>query len=217
MTTKKELLEKTKTILNTGVIGSVLDGGNRADDFKHMLYMFSRHPHYAQFVGEGIEHVKIIAGAYNQRAFQIIRKDGSKGTIGYKACLDTHDAICTRQGMRALRNGIRYQGIECRDAFRFAGNNICPVTGYALTRENSDVDHAPPNVFSVIVKDFLTPKKLHLKNIPIKWISVSGKEEGVDDPVIADQVLLDQWKVFHKERATLRVIWSRFNRWGFME
>lgn len=135
---KSALLKKAKAILNDNQLGTIFD--HSSEDYTFLLRIFQGHPEYQIKSGAGIVNVFIGKGVeFNTRCFFITRIDGSTSDISYirsinGATTKISDIKC------ACRSAIEAIVADVRKKVIF-GVDICPISGDALTPDNTHIDH----------------------------------------------------------------------------
>jgi hypothetical protein len=103
-----------------------------------------------------------------------------------------------RDFRNAARSAVRSQIFTFRDEVLLQPQS-CPVTGEQLSRSNAAVDHVSPNTFDTLIFTFCTEHSINPLGVQV------GSEGGVL-AVFEDKDLLQLWKSFHQDRATLRLV-----------
>ena len=73
------------------------------------------------------------------------------------------------------------------------------MTGEKLSRSNAAVDHVSLNAFDILIFTFCTEHSINPLGVQV------GSEGGVL-AVFEDKDLLQLWRSFHQDRATLRLV-----------
>jgi len=80
---KADATEHVRGLIGRYSIGSFLD----SEDESFCLALFSRHSHYSEKVGSGIESIEVRRDEYGNKHFQIHRTDGSDIDISWVQCI----------------------------------------------------------------------------------------------------------------------------------
>jgi len=129
----------------------------------------------------------------------LMYEDGSACPFSWNKCCkgkqssDAHSVKC------AFREAIKDQTSSVMsEAFSDTGEIKCPCCGEMIRRDQSHVDHMPPE-FSVLLSAWLIDHDLTLEQITL----ADDPHGGARLPVGS---LRDSWRFFHARHACLRVI-----------
>ena len=174
-----------------------------ANDFRFMLDVLRRHPDAADKIGRGVSRMWIERdterGSKN-RHFVVERIDLSNENFGWTKCLKGVVARASLPSQRfkdAARRAVECSVMAFRENF-FAEtvNPVCPVMDTPLSPANCDVHHVYP--FDDLLADYVT-----LRGIDVQTVSLDGSGEG---QAFVDEVLIEDWRQYHDDHATLRVL-----------
>jgi hypothetical protein len=163
------------------------------------------HPRAAEKIGAGVSHFTVEWGAtFSSRCFTVHRIDGTSTDFSYRKCLDgrtdpLHDAKA------ALRHEVRDDILHAkRQWFKAHENSLgqvcCPITGEAISIEQSEADHAPPYTFDVLATLFLAANGIE----PDETFVLSADNQC--GCVMADRDLAERWRSYHHKHADLRIV-----------
>ena len=195
------------TVINAHPVGHTLDGG----DLAFVADLIKRHRNYSSKSGVGVARFYITKHkTYGTKKIEFERVDGTVDDFSVNFCLDpvTPEQYARMNFLCATRSAI----LGDVRAFRDRNGLVCAIDGKAYPREDLHVDHAPPNVFSAIAAKYLEARG-----------KVPSDFEYADDAaglaIFADATVAGDFRGFHNERATLRVVHKSINlsgnTWGF--
>lgn len=169
-------------------------------DFEMVADLIERHPKAKEKKGSGIKKIWIKKcndwGKNNQ--FIIERIDGSLMDFSYKNCLNEKLPSFRQWFNAACRNTIADQIIKFKTDILYKQPIIlCQFTGEVLNKDNSHVDHIPPDTFAQIISDFINEHNINIFNVDI----VGERIKQFKDITIAGN-----FKLYHHRRANLRLI-----------
>lgn len=193
---KKAAGERVSQILESAVSGEALSGVDRDVMFSVLL----RHPRIVEKLQECIDIVVDRETTYGGRCFWIVGRD-ERVDFSYRQCLSPVTAF--GKFVAACRNEIEDDVQDFKRVAFFDGIR-CPVNGRVLSWDDCDVDHAPPRIFSVLVRGFI-------EDHAIDVASVRLLDRGIGS-VIADSHLAHAWREYHNSRADLRLLSAEANR-----
>lgn len=174
------------------------------EHFEFMLALLNGHKKREEKIGVGVKNIWIQPNEfYRTRCFWLERLDGSKTDFSYLQCLT--EKKDDKKVKEAARKAVEYFTKEFkRDFFNICENRTCAILNIPITRENSHVDHIPPNTFDNIFNEFVREN-----NIDIFDVKLLGKGVNADGKIgnwFNDKELENKWIEFHNKRAVLRVI-----------
>jgi hypothetical protein len=188
--TKKQATEKVQSILN-------VEGLELADNIELIKELLLCHPRSDELA----RYIDTIAIRFdpehrNSKQFYVTLSDGTADPFSYKNCLN---GKCNRRQrlVREFRNAIDDQ-IEVFRGENFKHGNKCPLCQVAMNSCN--VDHI--DKFRDLLEQYLTSKHTDLETI----------EFDVNSCKFDDNSILEEWKVYHREHATLRCICAKCNQ-----
>lgn len=191
---KKALSERVRAIVRRGALAS--------EDDILMRELLPRHTEAAQKIGCGVKRIWVAPDQYGGRCFYLERTDGSQTDFSWVHCVNgqpTKDWV-----LAALREEIAEQIEACKArAFAEANVLICQISGDEIVWQDAHVDHAPPNTFIVLAREFLANEHGEL--------AVGGTGDGEQRAYLIDRSAAERWKSFHLERAKLRIVSAKAN------
>lgn len=201
MESKAKLRARARSTLRAAELGASLSG----EDLAFVLELLGKHRNVAQKVGVGVRSIEVEPvprWGPAARCFWLTRLDGTRTDFGIESCLSAGNRI---QDIRsALRSEVADQVIAfSRRAFA-AGPVTCPITGEALERETSHVDHVAPRTFLALATEWI-------ERIGEGRIQLDGQGDGETVLRLADRGLAEDWRWQHGARAVLRVVSKRAN------
>lgn len=183
------------------------DGQPTAEvDSEFLLALFQHHDEWAQKSAAGVSEITTQTTVHGTRCFVLRKHDGTAIDISFPHAIrlipSLRSADILPQGLRDFRNAAR-TAISTQ-IFAFRDNALkqpqqCQVTGEPIIRSNAAVDHVTPRTFDELIFSYCHEHGINPLNVII------GSEGGVV-AVFQDEVLLNQWQLFHQEHANLRLI-----------
>lgn len=173
-------------------------------DFAFMLDLLQRHEKPDIKIGCGVSHMYVKTNSVfrRNREFWLVRVDGSETDFSFESCLTHKTKLqkfkeACRTAISSTIQSFKKDFFDCADVSLF-----CPITGELMTLSgNSHVDHAPPNTFDKIIRDFI-----RIKDIDVNRVGLLEEEDGRVRYEIEDKCLERDFIDFHNTRADLRVI-----------
>jgi hypothetical protein len=235
-----DTLDALRTRIRGILNDRTLADGAFIEDTKDKAFLcdlFRQHWNPAGKIGRGIAAISTEADAgkwkyAKTRHFMIYRLDGTSTDIGAVThCVDsiaakakgTSQAQLNRAGnnaavMLACREAIAQQILDFRAAFWRehppVTKPVCPVSGQALTRSNSDVDHASPLRFETLVQKFFSD--VHPMDLGDVASHIGGYGDRDLTRVFKDtpaaRELCGRFQNWHAQTAKLRVVTRDANR-----
>lgn len=199
---KSALLNKIKGILYSYKTGDPLN----LFDFDFMCEVLKRHPSYVIKKGAGIRAIEVrMNQTYKKHPnFWILRTDDSVTDFSFYECVSPSSAH--RKFRDACRAAVKDDIIQFKHT-NLNPDSLCPFTNEKLTLENTHVDHQPPKTFESIVLSFIAQF-----NINIETVCLVGSTDGVIGDSFEDSKgVAKQFREFHKENATLRLVSIKAN------
>ncbi len=173
-------------------------------DYRFMLGVLDMHHSSDIKKGVGVQSIFVRENpTYKRnRGFWIKRIDGTVIDFSFIECISQRDD--KTRFSNACRNAVREHIILFKN-HNLKHDSICPVTGVNLTKNNVHVDHAPPNTFDFIVKEFIRLKKIVVKHV--KLIETDEIIGGCFD----SKNLSESFVAFHNSTAELRLVSAHAN------
>jgi hypothetical protein len=167
------------------------------------------HPDYGTKVGAGVQGFEVQRDKEwgTTRHFVIVRTDGTRTDFSYQKCLMPASRL--KLFKQACRHVIADQILHFRDqelANLDGGWLVCPVLGVRVGRDQIHVDHAPPWTFDRLVTDFANTRGVDVDAVILTGFQDNEIRKGFEDPR-----LNDEWRLFHKSNARLRLVSKRAN------
>ena len=176
------------------------------DDARFVEALLALHPRQHLIIDCGLKHVRVQEIDKGYLRFLAVRTDSSIRDFSWKNCLSPKSQ--RSQVMSICRSVVEPQIIRFRNEFwskRKAAE--CPISTEPMSIRDSDVDHAPPNTFVVLVEKWLQVMRMDLELVEIEYRS--GYEER---SFFAERWLEQDWAEYHLQLAVLRVISRVANR-----
>jgi hypothetical protein len=176
------------------------------DDAQFVQSLLALHPRQHLIIDCGLKHIKVQEIDKGYLRFLAVRVDSSIRDFSWRNCLSPKSQ--RSQVMSICRSVVDPQIIAFRNDFwRNRKTADCPVTSEPMTIRDSDVDHAPPNTFAVLVEQWLRVVRSDFELIEIEYRS--GYEERY---MFAERWLEGDWSEYHMQLAELRVVSRTANR-----
>jgi hypothetical protein len=176
------------------------------DDAQFVESLLALHPRQQLIIDCGLKHIKVQEIDNGYLRFLAVRIDSSIRDFSWRNCLSPKSQ--RSQVMSICRSVVDPQIIAFRNDFwRNRKTADCPITSEPMTIRDSDVDHAPPNTFVVLVEKWLRVVRSDFELIEIEYRS--GYEER---SMFAERWLEGDWSEYHMQLAELRVVSRTANR-----
>ncbi len=214
---KKDALLYYKNILNSYNFEELLNEENFKDILSLLDYDYSFGDEKYRRLGQKIydtidyskiRHIKISKVQFNTKCFELIFDDLSTKQISYTYIINRQKITADSTFNIACRNTIiKDMNLVKRKYFEnysIKGQVKCQETNEMSKWEDLVVDHRQPNTFSIIVDRFKEVTKIDLEKI----------EYFTDDNnflLFKNEELMEQFRNYHKEKATLRVVKKECN------
>jgi len=195
--TKKSAKEYTQKIIEKiGLCSSIRT--KSTDDYNFFIDLFRSHPDYPEKI-DNICDISIVKNKVNPKCFElnILKNDGSIDNISWRACVSGKK---TDSFKSASRVSIEEQ---IKDFRKKCNYNECSICKTKVSPSDSHVDHE--NHFEEILCEFLrtTNKK--------KPTEFQDTPDGRKSFTLNDKEYEDEWKLFHKNKARLRLLCKSCN------
>lgn len=164
------------------------------------------HPDADSKIGAGIKSIIVEDEVeFNKtRHFSVVRIDGSSDNFSFNKCLSPNLNDPIKLFKSAARRVIEDQIISFRDgSFLLAdstGKIPCVLTLELIDKNNSHVDHIPPNSFDKIVLDFI-----RINSINVDLVEFIEPPTGIGR-VFVDEEIKNSFADYHQANAQLRVV-----------
>lgn len=168
------------------------------DDAEFLYALLLNHPEAEAKIGPGISYFTVEPTMYGAVGFYAHRVDGSSTDWSYKKALTPPSQA--QYARAAMRHEVQDQIFAYRDtAFAHVDRVQCPISGEWVEKLSCHIDHTWPITF------------LHLAD---NWVSTIGgydlvRHESTDRQAgrrLIDPEQREAWRVYHAERAQLRVV-----------
>ena len=177
-----------------------------SDFVDDVLDLLAHHPDVSQKVGAGVKEIYVDrTPPWNTKGFFLTRVDGTSTDFSYKACL-SGDGTPRQRFSMAARSAIQPTIAKYRNEVFSSHSVFCPMTGKQLMPDTCHIDHAPPNIFSKIVNDYLSENKIDLLSIRYRF-----RKDMITTERFLDEELIASFVEFHNQRATLRAVDKDWN------
>lgn len=194
--TKKDKIEIFRAILKKYEINSYLNKG----DFNTIISLFKSHPYWIQKEGSGVEKIKIYLNSWKDKAFLIIRKDGTSTDISFRMAVKGSPSTNLEKIKMACRQAITPTILQYKDSLNFE-NLYCPITNEKLTKDNCQIDHYDLT-FDGLFKKWLQNKDI---NFLVSKLNDSLKDNILVDK-FEDDKLIQDFIIFHNQNTHLRTV-----------
>lgn len=195
---KKDALNYFKEILNSYKPNDIVI----EKDFNDLVELIGIRPDKEEKIGRGIEIIQVIEVRYKTKCFELVRKDGSKEVFSYRHCINGKSkplAKFSKTCRETINEDLRSVKLTYFKKFSSKGQVKCQETGKLCKWEELNVDHRQPNTFSVIVDRFIEVFQINID--AVDYIEVM---DGVYN--FNDQILAENFRKYHKEKANLRIV-----------
>lgn len=201
--TKKNAEDFIRAILYKYPLGEPLIG----EDLAFICCLIDLHPDKDTKIGVGVDSITVEPDAeFNKtRHFSIIRTNRTIVDFSFKKCLSPNLNEPIKLFRSCARRVIADQCLSFRNEFFFKNQNSdgyvsCALTGVLINKNNSHIDHIPPDTFDKIILDFI-----NISNINVGDIKFIESENGIGR-VFADSRLKDDFYRYHKNVAKFRIV-----------
>lgn len=207
---KKDLEEYIKEILHKYNLKSELI----EEDFSFIHELLKKHPEYENKKGLGISAIKVDLDREwgRTRCFYLVRIDNTGTDFSYKKCLTPSINSDKKKNFSAsARSAVRDQVIKFLNQEFFNKQDSsarikCELSGKLILKDESDVDHIPPNTFYNIVQDFIINAEIEINNV--EFVGFADNEFRRE---FKNEELRLAFSKYHKQVAKLRVISKKAN------
>lgn len=214
---KKDALLHYKNILNSYNFEELLNEEDFNDILNLLNYDYSFDEEKYKRLGQKIydtidyskiRYVKISKVQFNTKCFELIFDDLSTKQISYTYIINrpniTADSTFNIACRNTINNDLNLVKRKYFEIYYANGHVKCQETGELSKWEDLVVDHRQPNTFSIIVDRFKEVTQIDLEKI----------EYFTDDNnflLFKNEELTEQFRNYHKEKATLRVVKKECN------
>ena len=213
---KKDALNHYKSILNSYRFGDSLN----KNDFNVLIDLIDYN--YSLNIDEDLHNIeptdnqenkeiidiKIAKVQFGARCFEVIYSDYSNWLMSYILMINRPKENLDSLFSIACRGSIQKDIRDVKKKY-FYHNSVkamvkCQETNQLSKWEDLAVDHRQPNTFSVIVDRFKELNKIDVNKIEFKV-----NEENI--LVFKDEILSEEFRNYHKEKANLRIVRKECN------
>jgi hypothetical protein len=187
--TKKQATEKVQSILNM----EGLELSENSELIRELLLCHPRSDELAEYIDTIA--IRVDPEHRNSKQFYVTLSDGTSDPFSYKNCLN--GKYNRRQRLiREFRKAVDDQIDEFRGG-NFQCGMKCPLCSEVMN--SCHIDHIEK--FRDLLEQYMTSKNTDLVTIPF----------DVNSCKFSDNNILDDWKTYHKQHATLRCICAKCN------
>jgi len=155
-----------------------------------------------------IDDIKVSRVQFNTKCFELFYSNNTSAYISYLMIINntkyTPEKLFYAACRNSIHNDIRAVKKEYFDRHSAKGQVKCQETGLLSQWAELVVDHRQPNTFSVIVDRFK-----EINSVDLSKIEYTSNEQN--HIVFKDSNLTEQFKKYHKEKATLRIVKKECN------
>lgn len=174
-------------------------------------WLLERHPEFVDKSGVGIEYFNVRSALFGTRCFEINRTDSSKTDFSFKSCVNGKAPSALSEAITALRAEVAEDILKEKRAWFKAnggteGKVACALTGIRISQEEAHADQAPPRSFGTLAVTFLKARGIEPDST---FVTTPGDNQY--QPRLADPKLAQEWKDFHHDLATIRIVAKRGN------
>lgn len=154
-----------------------------------LIALLSRHARAKEKIGSGVKTFRAVKNGYGNKALHLIRLEGTSVEFSWTKCIvDQPHHAAVKEAFRAIVSEqiiiFKYKTLK--------ENPHCALTGWPVDSSNCDVDHAHPDTFMELLKQFLG-------DVPVESVQVKNKK-------LVDRDMAVRWWGFHKTEAKLRLV-----------
>lgn len=155
-----------------------------------------------------IEDIKVVRVQFNTKCFEVFYNDKTSRYISYLMIINNREYSPECLFYVACRNSIHSDIHSVKQEY-FDNNSVkghvkCQETDKLLKWTELVVDHRQPNTFSIIVDRFKEVNRINLGEI-----EYTSNEQNLI--IFKDENLTQNFKKYHKEKASLRVVRKECN------
>jgi len=198
--TKKALEERCRLVLYRSPLGDPLS----ADDFAFMRALLEHHDDADAKIGCGVASMQVRRDPYGGQCFWLRRIDGTQTDFSFRSCIRPKAPEADFRA--ACRRAITEQILDFKKFAFSNGHDVCAVTGVRVTADDCHVDHAPPATFLALLSKFV-----ELRGLVVAAVKIAGHEDGSTEKRIVDHSLREDWQMFHRDHAVLRITTAHAN------
>ena len=201
--TKSEAMKWFGTVLSSSSVGAFCP----EESMRNMIELINRHPDAEMKIGCGIESFQVRENPVfkNQKAFYLIRKDGSETDFSFRMCVSGNRSTPWANFCIAARNSISSQIVIFKTAAFLGLDSVrCQITGEVVEWNTCHIDHVAP--FSDLLQEFIRQQ-----GIDVSVEHTTGGEDGSVVRLFIDADLDKRWREFHRQNAVLRVTTIKAN------
>jgi hypothetical protein len=195
----KELSSYVRDMLRKHLGTDVVGPGH--DDFKFMDSLTERHPEFDIKFANGFCGFRVVTNSRNKKALEthFVDSNGDWHDFSWLKCCSRKSMTCIQKLHSAMRLAVEDQISDHRNNSK---SKSCPICNKPLTGI-THVDHVVP--FNSLAKDFL----LKFPDHPTKFYDHSQYNCAMFRR--EDYVYRNEWQLFHRSNAILRVVCAKCN------
>jgi len=162
-----------------------------------LLDLLQYHHRAGEKIGVGVKHFFVGYNTSGDKEFNIKRIDDSDENFAPRKCVEKFNPFAD------LSEACRFAVKDQTDAFRERALGAeeaptCPFRGTELNAGNAHVDHAAPNTFAKLFRDWMEENSWTVADITL---ADTGERKELE---IQEQ--LTSWQEYHREHAELRLV-----------
>jgi hypothetical protein len=198
--TKKSATEEARRRINNYEANDRLN----AEDEMFFTSLFTLHSEFAEKKGVGINHIKVQRDFHNNRCLYICRTDGSEIDCSWVHCIQPapQKTVVSMAFRRAVKQIIiAYKTAQIDNVV------VCPILKTKLNFYNSHVSYLNPS-FENMLNNFLNDREIDITSVAL----VNPKPDDEDQRgKVSDQNLVEEWRSYHQDNATLQLLSAEAN------
>jgi hypothetical protein len=175
-----------------------------AEDEMFFTSLFTLHSEFAEKKGVGISYIKVQRDFHNNRCLYICRVDGSEIDCSWVHCIQPapQKTVVSMAFRRAVKQIIiAYKTAQIDNVVE------CPILKIKLTFYNSHVSYLSPS-FENMLNNFLDDREIDITSVAL----VNPKPDDEDQRgKVADHNLVEEWRSYHQNHATLQLLSAEAN------
>jgi hypothetical protein len=198
--TKKSVTEEARRRINNYEANDRLN----AEDEMFFTSLFTLHSEFAEKKGVGINYIKVQRDFHNNRCLYICRTDGSEIDCSWVHCIQPapQKTVVSMAFRRAVKQIIiAYKTAQIDNVV------VCPILKTKLNFYNSHVSYLNPS-FENMLNNFLNDREIDITSVAL----VNPKPDDEDQRgKVSDQNLVEEWRSYHQDNATLHLLSAEAN------
>ena len=198
--TKKSATEEARRRINNYEANDRLN----AEDEMFFTSLFTLHSEFSEKKGVGINYIKVQRDFHNNRCLYICRTDGSEIDCSWVHCIQPapQKTVVSMAFRRAVKQIIiAYKTAQIDNVV------VCPILKTKLNFYNSHVSYLNPS-FENMLNNFLNDREIDITSVTL----VNPKPDDEDQRgKVSDQNLVEEWRSYHQDNATLQLLSAEAN------